>query len=74
MYNSAVKSNTIEDGRGFCFMIMHTREKLGKQANKEQLRISSHFIVYSISRELNYIKKTLQNSMLLTSQKNVQNS
>lgn len=39
-------------------MIMHTREKLGKQANKEQLRISSYFIVYSISRELNYIKKT----------------
>lgn len=45
---------------------MHTREKLGKQANKEQVRISSHFIVYSISRELNY-KKTLQNSMLYTS-------
>ena len=47
-------------------MVMHTREKLGKQANKEQVRISSHFVVYSISRELSY-KKTLQNSMLYTS-------
>lgn len=35
-------------------MVRHTREKLGKQANKEQVRISSHFIVYSISRELSY--------------------
>lgn len=43
-------------------MIMHTREKLGKQANKEQVRISSHFSVqqYSIPRELSYIKTNKQ--------------
>lgn len=46
----------------FSCMIMHTREKLGKQANKEQVRISSHFSVqqYSIPRELSYIKTNKQ--------------
>lgn len=57
-YNSTVQSNPtkVKTGGFFSCVVMHTREKLGKQANKEQVRISSHFIVYSISRELNYKK------------------
>lgn len=40
-----VQSNPIEVKTGgfFSCMVMHTREKLGKQANKELVRISSHF-------------------------------
>lgn len=77
MYNSTVQSNPtkVKTGGFFSCVVMHTREKLGKQANKEQVRISSHFIVYNISRELNY-KKPLQNSMLyisVTSQKMCKN-
>lgn len=45
MCNSMVQSNPIEVKTGgfFSCMVMHTREKLGKQANKELVRISSHF-------------------------------
>lgn len=58
MCNSTIQSNPIKVKTGgfFSCMVMHTREKLGKQANKEQIMISSHFIVYSISKELSYKK------------------